>query len=221
MHRSFIVSGIAIVALGPTTLEGQAPGEWNYTLDRETVAPVRGEPTPGAWAYQQMPPGWHLTTTDQGVTIYPTARLPMEGEWGVELEVFLFPEPSDEGVGIALMPTAESRYAGELRILFRRDGQVSAGVYTGGDTIVLAPWTTDTGVVAHDGKEIRQYELRVEHRGETLTVSVDGRQRLSLPIGPNEQHPVAGIRAGRGLNLHISRFDLIKPLAPPRPPAGG
>jgi hypothetical protein len=94
-------------------------------------------------------------------------------------------------------------------------------VLTSSDTMLLATWTSDTGVAAHDGEEIKQYVLRVEHRGDVLTVSLDGRQRLSLPIGPNVQHPVAGIRAGRGLNLHVSRFDLIRPLAPARQRAAG
>jgi hypothetical protein len=54
------------------------------------------------------------------------------------------------------------------------------------------------------------------HQGDNITVAVNGRQMLTLPMGPNVQHPVAGFRAGTGLNLHISRFDLITPLAPPR-----
>jgi hypothetical protein len=221
MYRSVLVSGVTMAALAPTTLAGQAGGDWAYTLDRETVAPISGQLAPGAWAYQQMPPGWHLTTTDQGVTLYPASPMAMQGEWGVEMEFFLFPAPSEDGVGIALMPTAKSEHTGELRLLMRRDGQLSATVLSPSDTMVLAPWTSDTGVVAHDGEEIKQYVLRVEHRGDVLTVSLDGRPRLSLPIGPNVQHPVAGIRAGRGLNLHVSRFDLIRPLAPARPRTAG
>jgi hypothetical protein len=122
MYRSILASGLALVALVPATLAGQAGGDWRYALDRETVAPISGELTPGAWTYQQMPPGWHLTTTDQGVTLYPNSPMAMQGEWGVEMEFFLFPAPSDDGVGIALMPTAESEHSGELRLLMRRDG---------------------------------------------------------------------------------------------------
>ncbi len=206
---------VTAVAVAPM-LHAQAPTGWTYHLDRSQAEPVR-ELAPGAWAYQEMPPGWHLTTTNQGVTLFPDTPHPMSGAWGVEMEFFLFPEPSGEGVGIALLPTTESEHSGELRLLLRRDGQVSATVIAGSDTVTLAPWTSDTSVVPHDGKEIKQYVMRVMHQGDQLTLSVDGRERLRLPIGPNVQNPVAGIRAGAGLNLHIARFDLIRPLAPPRP----
>lgn len=219
MYKSVIRCGISATLLMPALLAAQAPADWRYSLDHLALPPVAGEPTAGAWAYQQMPPGWHLTTTDQGVTLFPEAKLPMTGAWGVEMEFFLFPDPSDEGVGIVLLPTAESEHSGELRLLVRRDGQVSATVFTSSDTMVISPWSSDTGVVAHDGKEIKPYLLRVVHQGDVVTVTVDGRQRLTLPMGPNVQHPVAGIRAGAGLNLHIARFDLIRPLAPPRPAA--
>ena len=92
-----------------------------------------------------------------------------------------------------------------------------AEVFDEGNTQVIAPWTQDTAAVAHDGKEIRNYVLRAVHQGDKVTVSVNGRPMLTLPIGPNTQAPVAGFRAGAGVNLHIARFDLIRPLAPPRP----
>jgi hypothetical protein len=197
-------------------LAAQAPEGWTWTLDRTATDPRSGDVAPGEWAYQMMPPGWHLTTTTEGVSLFPVARRVMEGAWGVEAEFFLFPNPSDQGTGIALLPTTDTEHKGELRVLLRRDGQVSIEVSHQGETHVIAPWTQDTAAAAHDGKEVKQYVLRVMHQGDNITVAVNGRQMLTLPMGPNVQHPVAGFRAGAGLNLHISRFDLITPLAPPR-----
>lgn len=206
---------LALLCAAP--LGAQAPQGWSWTLDNgDQKAPKSGDVASGDWAYQMMPPGWHLTTTTQGVSLFPEVRHPMEGAWGVEAEFFMFPEPSDQGVGIALLPTTETEHKGELRLLLRRDGQVSVVVWDSGETMVLAPWTQDTAASAHDGKEVKPYVLRVMHQGDNMTVAVNGKQMLSLPLGPNVQHPVAGFRAGAGLNLHIARFDLIRPLAPAR-----
>jgi hypothetical protein len=170
----------------------------------------------GDWAYQMMPPGWHLTTTDQGVTLFPAEKRAMPGPWGVEVEFFMFPDPSNSGVGVALMATTSEEHNGELRLMMRRDGQVMAEVAAPDGLHVLAPWTSDTGAAAHSGTETKRYVLRVMHQGEAMTVSVNGKEMLTVPIGPNVQTPYAGLRAGPGLNLHIARFDLITPLAPPR-----
>lgn len=207
---------LALALLCSAPLGAQAPAGWRWTLDGNPKEPKTGEVASGDWAYQMMPPGWHLTTTTHGVSLYPEARLPMEGAWGVEAEFFMFPDPSDQGVGIAFLPTTETEHRGEVRVLLRRDGQVSVEVSQPGETRVLAPWTRDTAAAVHDGKEVKQYVLRVMHQGEHMTVAVNGKQLLALPIGPNVQLPVAGFRAGAGLNLHIARFDLIRPLAPPR-----
>lgn len=217
MNRLSAFLVVLALTLGAMPLAAQAPAQWNWQLDGAQKAPLTGDVKSGDWAYQPMPPGWHLTTTDQGVTLFPAMRRAMEGEWGVEMEFFMFPEPSMEGVGIALLPTTITEHSGELRLLMRRDGQVSATVIQAADTIALAAWTQDTAAVAHDGKEIKPYVLRVMHQGEQMTVALNGRQMLVLPLGPNVQNPVAGMRAGAGLNLHVARFDLITPLAPPRP----
>ena len=211
MRCSFALALVCAVPLG-----AQAPVGWSYKLDVTQQEPKRGAVASGDWAYQMMPPGWHLTTTTQGVSLFPEVRHPMEGAWGVELEFFMFPDPSDQGVGIALLPTTETEHRGELRLLLRRDGQVSVEVSQAAGTQVLAPWTRDTAAALHNGKEVKNYVLRVMHQGENMTVSVNGKQMLTLPIGPNVQNPVAGVRAGAGLNLHIARVDLIRPLAPPR-----
>ncbi len=206
-----------LMAVVAAPVAAQAPAGWTYRLDGAPTPPKSGAVVAGEWAYQRMPPGWHLTTTDQGVTVYPEVPRPMSGEWGVETEFFLFPDPSESGVGVALMATTSEEHQGELRLLLRRDGQVSVEVRGSDGVETLMPWTADTAAAAHNGSETKRYVLRVMHQGEKMTVAVNGREMLAIPIGPNVQTPYAGFRAGPGLNLHISRFDLITPLAPPRP----
>lgn len=208
---------LALCLVPFTSLAAQAPSDWRWTVDGAALEPQSGEVATGEWAFQAMPPGWHITTTDRGVSLFPREPRTMSGNWGVEVEFYLFPNPSDQGVGVALIATTSPEHDGELRLLLRRDGQVSAEVMGPEGLVTLSPWTSDTAAAAHDGTEIKNYVLRVMHQGERMTVSVNGREMLRVPIGPNVQTPYAGFRAGHGLNLHVARFDLITPLAPARP----
>lgn len=206
-----LVGTVPIAAQAPAGLE-----TWTWTLDGAQKAPLTGEVAGGDWAYQSMPPGWHLTTTTQGVTLVPKSPRPMRGDWGVETEFFMFPDPSEAGVGLMGMATAGDAKVPELRFLLRRDGQVAVeAVRPEGDTL-LVPWTRDTAAAAHDGKETKRYVMRLVQQGGVVALSVNGREMLVLPWGANVHEPAMGFRAGPGLNLHVSRFDLITPLAPPR-----
>lgn len=197
-------------------LGAQAPEGWNWKLDGDQRDPRSGAVASGDWAYQSMPPGWHITTTAQGVTLFPKEPRPMRGDFGVEVEFFLFSNPSAAGVGLVGMATAGAARVEQLRFLLRRDGQVAVeGVRPEGDTL-LVPWTSDTAAIAQNGEEPMRYVLRIMHQAGVLAMSVNGREMLVLPLGPNVHEPIMGFRAGPGLNLHVSRFDLITPLAPPR-----
>jgi hypothetical protein len=217
MNRS-ITMRLALPMVLTLTLPvcAQAPEGWGWKLDGAQKDPRTGEVASGDWAYQAMPPGWHLTTTTQGVTLMPKVARPMRGDWGVETEFFMFPTPSDAGVGLMGIATAGDPRVPELRFLLRRDGQVAVeGVRPEGDTL-LVPWTRDTAAQAHDGKETKRYVLRLMQQGGMVTLSVNGKEMLALPFGDNVHEPAIGFRAGPGHNMHIARFDLITPLAPPR-----
>lgn len=199
----------------PTSLTAQAP-DWTWRLDHDQVAPAAASDTAGGqWVWQQMPPGWHLTTTAQGVTLFPTGPERLTGRWAVEMEFFLFPDPGSAGVGVALAQPAAPGL-GELCILLRRDGQMAVVVGGPAGEHLLVGWTADTAADAHRGDEVKPYVLRVEMDSAVLSASVNGRRMLTLPLDPNHVagESVAGIRIGPALNVHVARFDLVKPLAP-------
>lgn len=206
---------IATAMPGLLFAQDAAPDGWRYRLDGDQAFAAGQEVQPGEWRYTTMPPGWHITTTTHGVTVLPTAPRVLSGDWGVEVELFLFPDPSDAGFGIALEATSGEARAQQLHFLLRRDGQAALRArHAGGDTLLIG-WTADTAATAHSG-EVDRYVLRLMHQGETLAFSVNGREMLALPTGGADHGPIAGLRVGAGLNLHVSRFDLITPLAPPR-----
>lgn len=198
-----------------TAQETGAPPDWTWRLDGEQRL-VTGEDLPaGSWRYVSMPPGWHVTTTEQGVSLFPKDRL-VEGRFGVEAEVFLFPDPSDAPLGIVLEAADAPEGSRQLRFLMRRDGATALVATHAGTDTTLVSWQADTTGLAHPGDGIVKYVLRVTHEAGALAFTVNGHETFAMPTA-GEEHPTRpGLRLGPGLNAHVSRFDLITPLAPPR-----
>lgn len=218
-----VVSAATLFAAGPGTSAAQQanpPPDWTWRLDgAQRVATGQGV-APGEWRYERMPPGWHVTTTEQGVVLFPNDRT-VSGRWGIEAELFLFPNPGEAPLGLVLeAPDARPAGSRQLRFLLRRDGTVGATAHHGGRDSTLAPWKGDTAVKAHGGGVVK-YVLRLMHEEGTLAFSVNGREMVALPTGGEDPRAIPGLRIGPGLNVHVSRFDLITPLAParPRPPS--
>lgn len=215
MKTPFVVSAALLAAL-PALGHAQAPADWTWRLDGAQVEPTLAEEhSAGQWAWQRMPPGWHITTTTQGATLFPAAAQPLTGKWAVEMELFLFPDPSSEGAGIVLAQPATPEI-GEMRVMLRHDGQVAMEVHSAAGDRVVAGWTADTAAEAHDGSETKRYVLRVSLTNGTLAAAVNGREMLSLALRPDHAAgtSVAGMRVGAGLNLHVTRFDVTRSLAP-------
>jgi hypothetical protein len=210
---------LTLSATSPALLSAQdvVPTDWTYRLDGAQSFATGQEVRAGEWRYTRMPPGWHITTTEQGISTFPR-DVTVQGRWGIEVELFLFPKPSDEPFGIVVEsndPTGPDGGAA-LRFLMRRDGMVSATARHGDTEQVLVPWKRDSTLKAHAGN-VERHVLRVLHESETLAFSVDGTEVLTVPTGGANPRAVPGLRVGRGLNLHVSRFDVLTPLAPPRP----
>ncbi len=218
-----LVACLALTVPTPALLSAQdaGPSDWIHRLDGPQRLVTGDSVRAGDWLYTRMPPGWHLTTTDQGVSTFPRDVM-VQGRWGIEVELFLFPKPSDEPFGIVVESNDPSGPDGgaALRFLMRQDGMVSATARHGNTEQVLVPWKRDSTIAAHKGG-VERHVLRVLHESGTLAFSVDGTEVLAVPTGGANPRAVPGLRVGPGLNLHISRFDVITPLAPPRPRPSG
>lgn len=202
--------------LVPGVLAAQeiVPDDWTYRLDGSQPFATGQEVQPGEWRYTRMPPGWHITTTEHGVTLLPRERT-VAGRWGVEVELFLFPNPSDAPFGVVLEAADAPTGTMQLQFLMRRDGHAALHARHGDNEEWLVPWTADTGVKAHAGG-VEKFVLRVMHEQERLIFSINGREMFAQPTHGEDHRSVPGLRVGPGLNLHVSRFDLVTPLAPAR-----
>lgn len=163
---------------------------------------------------ERMPPGWHMTTTTSGVSVFPRGRS-VVGPWGIEVELFVFPKPSNEPLGVIVESADGAPGTRALQFLMRPDGSASLVAVQEGAPTVLVPWARDTALAPHDGEGVIKYVLRVMHQGERLTFSINGIRMLSVETGGEDHRSIPGLRLGTGLNVHVSRFDLVTPLAPP------
>ena len=218
--RHALAAAALFVCTGPLAAQDVIPTDWQYRLDGAQRFAAGDSVRAGEWRYTRMPPGWHLTTSEQGVVTLPR-DVTVQGRWGIEVELFVFPNPSNEGFGIVVESDDPRGPDGGavLRFLLRADGMVSAESRHGTTERVLVPWQRDSSVAAHAGS-IERRVLRVVHESATLAFSVDGHEVLAVPTGGADLIAVPGLRVGRGLNLHIARFDVITPLAPARPRDG-
>ncbi len=218
-------AGMALALAFTSPLASQAltiPDDWTARLDAPQEFAVGQDVATGEWRYVTMPPGWHMTTTSAGVSVFPKHRT-VHGRWALEVELFLLPNPSDSAFGFILgrAPDAQGE-ARDLRFLMRRDGAVAFRDNRSDDPKVATLWQADTtGALAHDGTSVTKYVLRAVHESGHLVFSVNGVERFAIAIGGEDPVVIPGFRLGPGLNVHIARYDVIEPLAPARVRSGG
>src|SRR5690606_37038248 len=122
----------------------------------------------------------------------------------------------DQPLGVVLEAADRPEGTMVLQFLMRADGAATLAAVHDGEAQVMVPWTRDTAVAPHNGTDVIKYVLRVMHQGEALAFAINGTEMFRVPTGGEDHRSVPGLRLGRGLNVHVSRFDLITPLAPPR-----
>lgn len=165
-----------------------------------------------------MPPGWHITMGPGGLVYHPDYA--GRGRFVAESEIFLFPDSSDEGIGIFV--GGESLGEGDrptyTALLLRKDGRASVSRQVKGAEATLVPWTPVAGVTPLAGKDAEKHAYRIEVDTTQVTFSIDGNAIATLERGQVAPEGRFGYRIGHGVNIHVVRLDLTQRLAPPRPP---
>jgi hypothetical protein len=181
------------------------PAGWRVRSDAPPAKPIY---------YVEMPPGWHITTGPGSILHDPSYVA--QGRFVLETEIFLFPGTSQEGYGLFAGGRQLDTDPTYVAFLVRRDGSAAIESQAAGRTTPVRAWTRHDAVKAGDAKEPVANVLRVVAEAVDVTLEVNGKPVLSVPRGAVSLDGLFGFRAGADVNLHASRLDATRLLAPPR-----
>ena len=201
MYR--IVACCALSVLLPLSLRAQAGGTARLTVALDAPVPD------SAYTFDRMPPGWHVTMGPGAVLFDSLHRA--EGRFVVESEIFLFPNSATAEYGLVL-GKGEGSWIG---FLTRRDGTAAIMRRSGGRAITLVPWFAHDSIPQPAAEPARAI-LRVEAERDSTHFLVNGARVASVLRSAAPVDGVFGLRVGRGVNVHVSRLDYTRRLAPPR-----
>lgn len=158
-----------------------------------------------------MPPGFHLTTTTTGVTLFPAVTR-IEGRRAAEARVILFPGKGDGAYGLGVTDlTDRSQWMG---MLIRRDGSAVLAKVAGGRELVEGDWKVHEAIVRPDSTGYATNVLRVDVGPDEVVFLANGKRIGAMPRTVLPRQAEVGFRMGPALNMHVTIFDLITPMAP-------
>jgi hypothetical protein len=214
MMRAVVFIILCLTTIGATRVDAQnphTPPGWRWWFDR----PAPASQADSAWSFQQMAPGWHLTTGPGGL-LYPTAER-ASGLFTLVADFIVFPETSNSGFGIFFGGEGvESNTPTYLAALLRRDGALSVVRRVAGAETVLVPWTHHAAIKAHPGAGTVTNRLRVNASADSLRVFVNDSAIVRIAIESSRTEGRFGFRVGESVNLHITILDYLRHLAPAR-----
>lgn len=219
-----LLASALLVAATARPLAAQAagmPAGWRAITDTPSEYSAAGiEPNAGArYNFVNMAPGWHMTTGPGSLFFNPALRA--AGRFRVETEFFLFPNPSDQPVGLVVGGTGlEGPLAGVqwFGLLVRRDGTAGVVHNHGTEHHPMLPYARADSLPPHPGAESQRILLVIDAEADSVRFFVNRGRVAAFPrAGLNLDGPF-GFRVGQGLNLHVVRLDYTSRLAPARTP---
>ncbi len=212
-----IVAVLALLGTGALAAqEPTMPTGWRAVTDSPgRFVPPGVEPNLGeAWNFTRMPPGWHITN-GPGMLLFDPG-LEATGRFQLETDFFLFPDPTDQPVGlfIAGKDLEEPSRVDWLGLLVRRDGTAGVIHRQGSADLALVPYRTTDSLGAHPGKESQRIVLTIDAEQDSLRFSVNRARVGAIARASFPAEGSFGFRIGRGLNLHVVRLDYTQRIAP-------
>ncbi len=196
----------ALVAASAAAQEPKPPPEgWQVRTDR-------GGHGGGDLIFQNMPPGWHITTGPGAILYHPEKRA--TGDFRVESETFLF-DPGNRNEGFGLFIGGRD-LAGEGQVytyfLIRRDGSVLVKRRDGAGTSTLHGWAKHDAVVTWEGRGegegTAKNVLAIEAGPEALVFLVNGQEVFRTARADQHVEGVVGLRVNHALDLHVSSLEV-------------
>lgn len=218
--RPLSIAAVTLLLTAPTAAvaQGMPPG-WRAITDTPGEYVAEGiEPNAGArYNFVSMAPGWHITTGPGTLLFDPLVRA--SGNFRVETELFLFPNPSDQPVGLFVGgmgldgPLSDIQWFG---VLVRRDGAAAVIHNHGMEHHPITPYLRLDSLPPHPISSSQRITLAVDVRPDSVRFSVNRAQVGALPRGDLPLAGPFGFRVGQELNLHVVRLDYTHRMAPMR-----
>ncbi|HEU0012314.1 MAG TPA: hypothetical protein VFQ45_01450 [Longimicrobium sp.] len=203
---------LAALVCAASTLHAQEPAPpAGWTVSRWSTG---GD---SSVSFVEMAPGWHVTTGARAV-LYDSATS-ASGNYALEAELFLFPGSAGEHYGIFVGGQRYGRWVPRyLHLAIDRAGGVFVYEVYGDKIVEHVNTARHEAVAAHTGGEgpVKNV-LRIEVNAAAVRFLVNGQEVKSVPramFEPVELEGLVGLWVGAGMNLHVSRFDLTRHLAP-------
>ena len=207
MTRRAACSAVLFLTLAPLALTAQVtpPPGWGWHHDARGASPDSA-----GWAFTSMAPGFHLTTTTSGANLFPTDQR-IVGRRGAEAKVILFPGTGGSAYGLGVIDLdAPDSWVG---VLVRRNGSVAvARVQRGMEQ--PGSWAPAEAVVKPDSNGYATNLLRIAIGTDEVVFLANGKSIGSMPRSSLPNRPAIAFRMGPALNMHVTTFDMITPMAP-------
>ena len=203
------------MSLGNGLAQGRdSPPGWRWHLERGSQR-ATGAVQDSTWRFDQMPPGWHITTGPAGL-LYPTTER-ASGVFSLVADFVVFPETTDSGFGLFVggsnVETDSSSY---VAALLRRDGAVSVIHNARGTATALVPWIRHSAIKPHTGSGTVTNRLRVNASADSIRVFVNDSAVARLALASAVTSGTFGFKVGEGVNLHLTILDYTRHMAPAR-----
>jgi hypothetical protein len=218
MWRS--MAAMLILAVASATELGAQPSILQWRLDAPTgVGTGSGPVADSLWSFENMAPGWHVTTGPAVMLFDPSQSA--TGQYSIDALIHLFPNPPEDGSGLFIGGTGfTATDASYLLFAVRRDGSFRISEHTGRNVRVLKGWTADSAILAHPGgEEVKANRIRVTVRPDSVVMYVNSKPVAAVAKAGLQTTGIFGLRIAARTNVHVANLDFIRHLAPI--PGGG
>jgi hypothetical protein len=209
--RSRAAAGLILIPLWTGALVAQenstVPEGWTVRLDR-------GGHGGGDVSFQEMPPGWHVTTGP--ACILYDASHQTSGPYRAEMEVFLF-DPGERREGYGLFfggRDLDGDTQAYTYFLIRRDGRFLIKERRGSETKTIRGWEEHPAIIGWDsraeGEDAARNALAVEVGADNISFEVNGVEVATLAASEIKTAGIVGLRVNHSLNLHVSRLESVE-----------
>lgn len=210
MSRTALLLAAFFGTSSVTIAQPTTPSGWQWQLDRAAENVIGRDAPAGAWQFQEMIPGMHVTS-GPGVTVYAAAES-ASGRYMVDATIVLFPNSSDAGYGVMFggSKLGESG-ATWSAFLLSPDGRFSVVRHSPTGTTRVVEWTTNEGILKR-GAETVTNQLRVSVEPDSIRFLVNTKRVGAIARAATQPDGQFGLRLDAGINIHVTNVDVTRRL---------